>query len=157
MPARNRFTIYDMMEAKGVFDLNPANINARDKDGTPLYVGPIQYPKMLYHPDGETRITNPPEPISTPFGPKWVGEKREIISRIVRTKEEEEEAILAGWHAHPSRAVQAGGGAPPPMSADDRIKELESQLARLQDAGTDSTVPKPERGGKLATALSPST
>lgn len=130
--ARQRFTIYDMMEQKGVFEANPANVDARDSEGNSTYLGPVAYPKMLYHPTGERRVTVPTEIISTPFGPKEVGQQTEIIWQLVRNAEDEKKLTDAGWHFHPARAIAAAGGVAPPLSADQRIKELEAQLAALQ-------------------------
>lgn len=107
MPRQNRFTIYDAMEAKGVFDSNPANQFAKDSTGLPIYKGPVEYPKMLYHPKGEERVSKPAEAISTPFGPKMVGEERRLIFRTVENEEEEKELLKAGWHRHPKDAVRA--------------------------------------------------
>src|SRR5271165_2895555 len=105
---QHQFTIYDAMEARGDFDKNPANAGAYDRtSGDMLYQGPVQYPKMLYHPDGETRITKPAEEIVTPFGPKRVGEQREIIWRIVKDPAEEAEWKAKGWHSQPRGAVVA--------------------------------------------------
>ena len=42
MAGRGRvFTIFDVMEDKGVFRANSANPNAVDREGRPLYAGPV--------------------------------------------------------------------------------------------------------------------
>lgn len=134
----NRFTVYDMMEAKGAFASNPANSDAQGPNGEVLYKGPVEFPKMLYHPDGDEKITVPAEVISTPFGPQKVGEQREIISQIVADAESEAKLVAAGWHLHPAQAIQAAidagtrTGVAPPISSDARIKFLEDQLAASQ-------------------------
>ena len=127
MPRGNqRFTIYDAMDAKGVFEENSANATALG------YKGPVAYPKMFYHPKGETRITVPAEIIMTPLGPKAVGEQREIIWQIVATPAEEKALRLAGWHDHPAKAIAAGGGVAPATSPANRIADLEAESAKLQ-------------------------
>ena len=74
----NRYTVYDMLDAKGHFDTNPANPGARNDAGDAIYAGPVEFPKMFYHPQGETRVTAPGEIIVTPLGPKQVGQQFEI-------------------------------------------------------------------------------
>jgi hypothetical protein len=55
--ARNRmnkvYSIYHSMEDRGLFETNKANVQAVSNDGLSIYEGPVQYPKMLYHPKGE--------------------------------------------------------------------------------------------------------
>lgn len=122
----NRFTIYDMMDAKGVFEENPANSTS------PLFKGPQEYPKMVYHPQGKTRVIQKAEILNTPFGPQKVGEQYELIARIVHNADEEARAMRAGWHDHPAKAIEASGGAAPAMTAHGRIADLERQLLSLQ-------------------------
>lgn len=133
MAKKRRFTIYDKMEEDGVFDNNPANAQSPD------YRGPVEYPKMLYHPDGKTRITVPAEIIITPMGPKAVGEKRELLNLVVYTTEEELEAIENGWHLHPSQAMACNptefGNAYDPQAELDALSAEEKRLqARKQAA-----------------------
>jgi len=134
-----RFTVYDMMEAKGLFESNPANQDSRSADGLPLYTGPVQYPKMFYSPKGEERITVPAEIIVTPLGPKSVGEQRELISELALTPEDEARLRASGWHDHPAKAMKAAGKNAPAMSSDSRIADLEAQIAKLQLERNDET------------------
>ena len=127
-----RFTIYDVMDHKGVFDTNPANPQSVNQDGESIYSGPVEFPKMLYHPEGLTRITVPAEMIVTPMGPKLVGEQREIIHRVVNSRVEEESLLAQGWHQHPARAISAAGGTAPEMSPSQTIDSLQAQIERLQ-------------------------
>lgn len=128
----NIFTIYHLMEKAKVFSQNPANIGAQDsRTRESLYKGPVEYPKMLYSPKGEYRITVPAEIISTPFGPQRVGEQRELINKIVESKEEEAVLRHLGWLTHPAKSIHAGGGEAPPMSSGEQIKTLEEQIAQL--------------------------
>ena len=136
----NRLTIYDMMEAKGVFASNPANAGAMREDGTPLYSGPVNYPKMLYHPQGATRVLVPARVEPTPSGPIHIPAQTELISQIAANAEEEEKLLSAGWHEHPADAIAAAveldpaayGGKVPEKSSDTRIRNLEAEIARLQ-------------------------
>jgi hypothetical protein len=122
----SRFTIFDVMEAQGTFDLNSAN------SSSPRYSGPVEYPKMFYHPTGKTRVIQRAEILNTPFGPQKVGEQFELISRLAKDEGEEDRLRTAGWHDHPAKAIAAGGGDAPPMTAHGRIADLERQLAALQ-------------------------
>jgi hypothetical protein len=148
MPS-NRFTIYDAMERAGAFDSNPANTFARDKvTGASLYKGPVPYPKMFYHPEGEQNVIVPGEWIQTLRGPQLVGEQKEIIWKIAENPDEEGELRADGWHDHPAKAIRARvegqiarGELPasalktvPAISSDQRIKDLEAELARITAA-----------------------
>jgi hypothetical protein len=114
------------MDAKGIFDMNSANFSS------PQYQGPIEYPKMFYHPLGKQRVIQKAEILQTPFGPQKVGEQWELIARTVSDPDEERRARAAGWHDHPAKAIEAGGQKAPPMAAHGRIAELERQLNDLQ-------------------------
>jgi len=127
-----RFTIYDMMEAKGVFEANPANPDSRGEDGQALYTGPVPYPKMFYSPTGEERVTTPAEIIVTPLGPKAVGEQRELVHTLANNAQEEADLRAAGWWDHPAKSIAAAGRKAPSMGSDSRIADLESQIAQLQ-------------------------
>ena len=119
----NRFTVYDMMEAKGVFEANSANPGSRADDGTPLYNGPVEFPMMVYHPMGKTRVLVPGMVEVTPWGPQVNGELKEIIHKVVGSKAELTAALAEGWHRHPAHAISAGGGRGPP------------DLGRYEDCG----------------------
>jgi len=121
----HRFTVFDVMEAQGVFDANPANPSSPD------YQGPIQYPKMFYHPQGETRITQRAEVIATPLGPERVGEMKELIHRVAHDADEEAALREAGWHDHPALAIKASGNDAPPMVSRSREKDLQDQISVL--------------------------
>jgi len=139
-----RFTIYDMMEDKGVFDSNPANINARDGTGLSIHQKAI-YPMMLYHPEGEEKQTVAPTAIATPFGPQWVGEQKELISKIAKDEAEANALLAEGWHKLPGSAIAAryrkAGLEPPVMAAspidaarmaqEDEAAALRKQIAEL--------------------------
>ena len=122
----SRYTVYDVLDAKGVFDENPANSSSS------RYAGPVEYPKMFYHPRGQQKVVQKAEILQTPFGPVKVGEQWELIARLVRDPDEEKKARAAGWHDHPAKAIEAGGRNAPPMTAHGRIADLERQLAMLQ-------------------------
>lgn len=156
-----RFTIYDVMDKKGLFKSNPANAGALNPTtGESVYAGPVKYPKMFYHPKGETRITVPAEEIATPFGPKRVGEKRELLCQIVNNEDQERALRADGWWDHPAKAIAAGGGVAPPMGSEQRIEDLEKQIAELkaEKAAAESVVSpaksaaakQPAKAGALA-------
>lgn len=146
MARQQRFTVYDMLDHKGYFDSNPANPSSRNADGVSLYRGPVEFPKMLYHPKGETKVVNHPEVVVTPFGPKELNERRELVYEIVDNADREGELLAAGWHLHPADAVAAGTGVPRPKTvqqvaldagakltaAEAEIAELKAQLAAMQ-------------------------
>lgn len=127
-----RFTVFDVMEAKGVFKRNPANINAQNEQGQPLYNGPVQYPKMLFHPKGEERIISQGELVVTPLGPQRIMQQREIIYQVVNSKAEEDELVNQGWHTHPANAIRASGKEAPATGADQVIADLQRKIAELQ-------------------------
>lgn len=128
---QNRFTVYDMLEAKGAFESNPANIDSRGPEGEMLYKGPIPYPKMMYHPLGERKMIAPGEIITTPMGPKIVGQQFEIVNRTVQTEAEERVLREAGWHDHPAKAMRAAGLEGPDLGPMDRMADLEEQIRVL--------------------------
>lgn len=122
-----RFTVYDVMEAKGLFDQNSAN------SSSPQYQGPVEYPKMYYHPTGKQRVIQKAELLSTPLGPQKVGEQFELISRTAKDQAEADRLERAGWHDHPAKAIAASGEKPPPMTAHGRIADLERQIKIMEN------------------------
>ena len=126
MARRNRYSIFDMMDDKGVFDKNPANA-CSDK-----YIGPQPFPKMVYHPKGEYRVTQKAEVVVTPFGPEKVGELKELIYRTVQDQEELDRALDEGWHMHPADSIAAGGRARPETAPAGAIEDIDAQIKRLQ-------------------------
>ena len=137
-----RFTIYDGMAARGVFASNPANVGAVNEQGEQIYRGPVEYPKMFYHPTGEEEVIRHGTWEDTKLGPKYLGEQTAIISRMAKSEEEEKILVGEGWHDHPAKAIIAGNkirsaeGKPlrpvPPMGSDVRAKELASEVSGLQ-------------------------
>ena len=123
---QHRFTVYDVMEAQGKFDDNPANSTSPD------FKGPLEYPNIMYHPQGKERVIQRAEIIATPLGPKRVGELKELISRTVNDPAEELGLSEKGWHHHPSQAIAASGREAPPVVSGAREAELEGQIAALQ-------------------------
>lgn len=121
-----RFTVFDVMEARGDFDNNVANAQS------PEFSGPQPYPQMFYHPEGRERVLKPAEVIMTYEGPKKVGELREIIWKIANDKAEANALIADGWHSKPADAIRANGGQAPASSAAETIARLEAELAELR-------------------------
>lgn len=127
-----RFTIYDVLEQNGYFEANPANADSRDSENTPLYTGPVEFPKMLYHPEGTMEVTVPGETIMTPIGPKLVGQQKQLIHRIVRSAAEEAALLDEGWHQHPKNSLRASAGLAPEVTPLDQIAALQAQIQELQ-------------------------
>lgn len=130
---RNQFTIYHMMDMKGHFDSNPANQQARDSEGQGLYKGPVEYPKMLYHPQGAQKVISPERVEPSPIGPITIPAQLEVIHQIVQNAKEEEALVSKGWHRHPSGAIVAAGGEAPPISPAQIISEQDAEIKRLRD------------------------
>lgn len=136
----NIHTVYHVMEEKGVFERNAANVDSRDQTTMEsLFKGPVQYPRMMYHPKGAEKIIVPAEIIETPMGPKRVGEQRQLVYKVVTTEAEERNLKALGWHLTPAAAVRArmkiqgqdiADG--PPRSKDEEIEELNAKIAWLQ-------------------------
>lgn len=137
-PTQN--TIYGVMERRGVFASNPANVGATSEDGQNLYLGPQPYPKMLYHPQGEMRVLVRGELVKDVAGDvHLVGQQTEIIHRVVANRKEHEELRKLGWHDHPAKALEARaalhpseGIVIPQISAGARIGSLEDENALLK-------------------------
>lgn len=128
-----RYSVFDAMEANGVFDENPANASAdQERDGVKFRTFPVRYPKMFYHPKGEVKITRQAEAISTPIGPKFVNERKEMISALAQDEADEKKLRDAGWHDHPSKALAAAGLDAPAISPAQTISDLQGEIARLQ-------------------------
>ena len=134
---RHRFTVYDVLQAKGVFDDNTAN------SISPGYTGPVQWPKMFYHPLGEERVLVPADTRETPWGPEKLMEQREVVHRIASNQQEADVLIAEGWHDHPAKAIAAGGGTPPPISTGYQIEDLERKIKQLQAELAQARTPAP--------------
>jgi hypothetical protein len=134
----HRFTVYDVMEAQGVFEDNPANSSSPD------FKGPVQYPKIFYHPEGRERIIQRAEVLATPLGPQKVGELKELISRTVLDEAAEKTLRDAGWHDHPSKSIAASGREAPAVVSINREADLEDQIRSLQaELAIAKKAPKP--------------
>lgn len=132
-PQGHRFTIFDMMDAKGVFAANPANTHARDPNsGDALYVGPVEYPKMFYHPEGLERQVEAERKEATATGIVTMPARFEMVSKVAKNAEEGKVLRDAGWHDHPAKALLAAGKEAPAMSSGARISDLEAQMAAMK-------------------------
>lgn len=141
---RNHFhTAFHVMEERGAFRSNPANSDAVDPvEGTSLYSGPIQFPKMFYHPLAETRVIVPAQAVVNPQTgeamldrtgqPIVRGEQREIVHEIAQDEAAAERLREAGWHDHPAKALLAAGLPAPATSSQQTISDLEKKLAQAQ-------------------------
>lgn len=133
MPRQSRrFSIFDAMEEKGVFEANPANYYSRDAENTNLYKGPVEYPKMFYHPEGKERVLNPgsTELINGVY--TKVGLLMEVEWTIANNSAEEKKLRSEGWHDHPAKAIAASGKEAPAISSGARISELQAKMAEMQ-------------------------
>lgn len=129
----NRFTIYDMMEQKGVFEANPNNAGARDETGENLYQGPTQFPQMFYHPQGQEYVAQAGEIVVTPLGPREVNKQMALVSQVAANEAEAKALRAAGWHDHPRKALAAAGKAEAmPRDPSETIAELQAEITRLQ-------------------------
>jgi hypothetical protein len=132
MSSEHRFTVYDVMDRKGVFRKNTANAASGAEYRKQIY------PRMFYHPEADEWILTPGELIATLEGPRRVGQLKEIIWKIAKDPGEEAELRALGWHDHPAKAIAAGialgkrQGEAPPMSSAEHIASLEEQIANLQ-------------------------
>lgn len=151
--SRNIHTRYHVMEATGVFDQNPANPTARDDEGLSIYRGPVEFPKMLYHPKGETRVIVPGEVVLSPGGREsLVGQQSELVWQLAKDESEQAALVAAGWHLTPAKAIAAADDPRRPVppespsqllnDKDAEIEALRKQLAEMQDG----------RGGKQQSA-----
>ena len=129
-------TVYHAMDAKGLFDANPANVSAKNSDGNSIYAGPQQFPKLYYHPLGDENIINPGEWVETIRGAVLLGEQKELVSKLASNQAEADELEAAGWWDHPAKSLAARPGMDPKkvpqMSADTRIKDLEAKIKELE-------------------------
>lgn len=108
MAGLQRYSVFDHMERKGVFQTNPANPDSRDGQGQSLYKGPVGYPKMFYSPKGEEREISP-EHLEFDRGREFtVPARHELVTAVVDSPEAERKLRAAGWHDHPAKAIEAG-------------------------------------------------
>lgn len=110
MPFQNgqRFTIYDALESAGVFSANPANAGARKPDGTSLYKGPVEYPKMMYFPQQVVIVPASAEvgSLAGQYSGMSLNEQKALKDRVVNDAEEEEQAVSEGWVHTPIEAIE---------------------------------------------------
>ena len=139
-------TVYHAMDAKGLFDQNPANVSAKNSDGNSIYAGPQQFPKMYYHPLGEENIINPGEWVETVRGVVLLGEQKELVSKVAQNQQEADQLEAAGWWDHPAKSLAARPGIDPKLvpqiSSDSRIKDLEAKIAALEAERAKALGPK---------------
>lgn len=133
MAKTKRFTIYDAMEEAGVFDKNPANAQARNNEtGEVLYKGPVEFPKMLFHPEGEMKVIVPAVAEATPFGPKYLDGQSELIYQIANNAKEEKELLGAGWHKSPAVSHGKRTGEAVVLPPLDALAAAEAEIAELK-------------------------
>ena len=138
------YSVYHRMAEEGVFDENPANPSAVNPDGISIYKGPVEYPKMLFHPKGEYHVINQgiaatdPRtnmPIKDENGkPIRLGEVRDMINRVVNTPEEEAALIAEGWHRTPGDALRCAPPGSTPYKAPEMtpLEKAQKEIADLK-------------------------
>lgn len=129
---KRRHSIYDVMEERGVFLVNPANLDSIDLNTRNSIYVKAEYPKLLYHPQGLERVIVASQMEMTAFGPQKTGEQREIIWEEVNDLASEKRLLALGWHNHPAKAMAAAGKTPPPMSSASQVEVLEDKMDDLQ-------------------------
>ena len=110
------YSVFHRMDENGVFEANPANAGARDVNGLSLYKGPVEFPKMLYHPEGKFRVVNEgivqTDPrTNMPLRDEQgnvirTGRIEEVINQVVETPEQEADLLAQGWHKTPAEALR---------------------------------------------------
>lgn len=96
-------------------------------------------------------MTQKAETLVTPYGPKEVGEQRELVSRVVQDSEEEEVLRAEGWHDHPAKAIAASGQTPPAVGVVNS-KDLENEKLRQKLAEMEKQLAAFNNGKKVAAA-----
>ncbi len=150
-----RFTQYDLMDAAGIFAANPANADAmQDGEGNSIYKGPVQYPRMMYHPEGEERILVEGQFVTDGEGnpllrngePIVRGQQKELVWEMVNSLEEEQVLCAEGWHDHPADSIAAANDPkrpPPPKGAQAVIDQKDRRIAELEERLRASEAPPP--------------
>lgn len=137
------YSIYHLMEEKGVFEKNPANAGAVSNDGLSIYAGPVPYPKMLYHPKGEMekvvqgimivdRDGNPSYDRNGEI--RYTGTVWGVKYQIVENEEEETKLREAGWWTTEAEARRQSADPKVASAAPEKTKvELQAEhIAMLE-------------------------
>jgi hypothetical protein len=151
---KRRHTIYDVMEDKGVFLANPANVDSIDMQTRNSIYVKAEYPKLLYHPQGAERVIVAAQMEMTSFGPVKSGEQKELIWEQADNPADEKRLRTAGWHDHPAKAIAAAGKTPPPMASSTQVEILEDKMAVLQQQLAESQRQNAEMAAIQATGAS---
>ena len=136
-PRGKRYSIYDFWEENGLFRANPANIDAIDINGQSAYKGPVEFPKMFYHPEGDEDIIVPASVEQTPWGPQKMNEQRAIKTKLAQNEDEEKALRAAGWHDHPAKAIAAWNALRAPAEAKpvpviNSAEKIDAQAAQIE-------------------------
>jgi hypothetical protein len=147
---RNRmnkvYSIYHSMEDRGLFETNKANVQAVSNDGLSIYEGPVQYPKMLYHPKGELHCISQgilvtdrdSRPVFDETGkPKYAGAVWGVKNVIVESEAQEEEMVALGWHYTEAQALRANPEthlkAPPKTTHELQSEEIAALKKQIEE------------------------
>ena len=164
------YSIYHNMDDRGVFDSNPANAQAVNNDGFSIYKGPVEYPKMLYHPQGKLKVvfqgllvTDPKSGeamLDKEGNPRYTGTQVVVEHVVVASEAEAAPYIAEGWHETEAAArrqspdKKIAAAAPPKTKTElmeERIKELERQLADADAQAAMLPLPGTKPFAKVAT------
>ena len=143
------FSRYHVLEAMGYYASNPANANAVDDDGNSIYKGPIEYPKMLFHPEGKIRVVNVGTMEKMPDGTfKEHGRIEEIEWQSVENAEQEAELRAQGWHDSPVKAIRAAPTTSkipaPKLTQTEVMEQMAKRIAELEAEKAASAAPQPK-------------
>jgi hypothetical protein len=143
------------MEDRGVFEDNTANASAVSHDGLSTYAGPVEYPKMLYHPKGEvyciTQGIMVTDRDNRPFldengKPRYAGAVWGIKNVIVESAVQEAEYTSKGWHFTEAQALRANPEtltkAPPKTIQELQLEEIASLKQQLAAVSSSKVVAK---------------
>ena len=153
------YSVYHRMDEKGIFETNPANADAKDINGLSLYKGPVEFPKMLYHPEGKLRVVNEgivqTDPrTNMPLRDEHnnvirTGRVEEVINVLIETAEQEADFLAQGWHRTPAEALRKAshpGFKAPEKTALELAMEEIAQLKALVASTTAAQVKAHKEG-----------
>ena len=149
------FTIYHVLDAKGVFDSNPANAQAVNEDGISIYKGPVPFPKMVYHPKGErvlvvhgtAMVSRDGEPLRDKDGEiRRTGDVWGIVNKIVQSEEEYRIAQAEGWHDSEAQAMRVNTTLARQAPPKTLVEQQAEEIARLRAELAEKTTPMRKAG-----------
>lgn len=140
-PGSNIFTIYHVMDKRGDFDSNPANAQAVNVDGVSIYKGPVEYPKMVFHPKGEreimsmgTVVVEEGKIVRDPATgqPQRTGDIWGTKNKIAADETQYQEFKALGWHDTEAEALRMNPSSPVKAPPKTLIEQQAEELATLR-------------------------